>query len=102
MTFRELQLEAGLGRARKQVSLSLPKYQNPPDFDPIEWIWSLMKRRIQRHRGSERITTIPEMKKVLHEEWDGITIDEINKEIAQLLTTISRCLAVKGENNYYS
>ena len=60
-----------------------------------------MKRRIQRRGGSERVTTVPEMKKVLHEEWDGITI-EINKEIAQLLTTISRCLAVKGENNYYS
>ena len=55
-----------------------------------------MKRMIQRSRGSERVTTVPEMKKVLHEEWDRITIEEINKEIAQLPTTISQCLAVKG------
>ena len=62
----------------------------------------MIKRRIQRRRDSERATIVPEMKKVLHEEWDRITIEEINKEIAQLPTTISRCLAVKGGNNYHS
>ena len=61
-----------------------------------------MKRRIQRRLGSERVTTVPKMKEVLQEEWDGITIEEINKEIAQLPTTISRCLAVNGGNNYHS
>ena len=61
-----------------------------------------MKRRIQQRRGSERVTTVPEMKGVLHEEWDRITIEEINKEIAQLPTTNSGCLAAKGGNNYYS
>ena len=49
-----------------------------------------------------RTVLVPEMKKVLHEEWDRITIEEINKEIAQLPTTIFRCLAVKGGNNYHS
>ena len=33
------------------------------------------------------------------ERSDRITIEEINKEIAQLPITISRCLAVKGGNN---
>ena len=55
-----------------------------------------MKRRIQRGRGSERVTTVPEMKKVLHEEWDRITIEEINKEIAQLLTTLGASLSRAG------
>ena len=36
------------------------------------------------------------------ERSDRITIEEINKEIAQLPITISRCLAVKGGNNYHS
>ena len=36
-------------------------------------------RRIQRRWGSERVTTVPKMKKVLHEEWDGITIEEIKR-----------------------
>ena len=49
-----------------------------------------MKRRIQRRQGSERVTAVPEMKQVLHEEWDRITIEEINKEIAQLLP-VPRC-----------
>ena len=36
------------------------------------------------------------------ERSDRITIKEINKEIAQLPITISRCLAVEGGNNYHS
>ena len=60
-----------------------------------------MKSRIQRRRGSERVIIVPEMKKVLHEEWDRTAIKE-NKEIAQLPITISRCLAVKGGGNYHS
>ena len=61
----------------------------------------MMKSRIQRRRGSERVIIVPEMKKVLHEEWGRIAIEE-NKEIAQLPITISRCLAVKGGSNYHS
>ena len=60
-----------------------------------------MKSRIQRRRGSERVIIVPEMKKVLHEEWDRTAIKE-NKEIAQLPITISRCLAVKDGGNYHS
>ena len=59
-----------------------------------------MKSRIQRRRGSERVIIVPEMNKVLHEEWGRITIE--NKEIAQLPITISQCLAVKGGGNYHS
>jgi hypothetical protein len=42
------------------------------------------------------------MKKVLQEEWDKITIDEINTEIAKLPTIMRRCIAVNGGNNYHA
>ena len=58
-----------------------------------------MKRGIQRRRGSERVTTVTEMKAVLVEEWEKITVEEINREIDKL-PTIMRCLSVNGGNNY--
>jgi hypothetical protein len=61
-----------------------------------------MKKRIQRRRGSERITTVTEMKRVLREEWDKITIEEINTEIAKLLTIMQRCINVNGGNKYHA
>ena len=76
--------------------------RNSPDFNPIERIWTLMKRRIQRRRGTERITTMGEMKRVLQEEWDKITIEEINREVEKLPTIMQRCIDVNGNNNYHA
>ncbi|RPA97195.1 hypothetical protein L873DRAFT_1771557 [Choiromyces venosus 120613-1] len=75
---------------------------NSPDFNPIEHIWTLMKSRIQRRQGAERITTQTEMKSVLNEEWAWITIEEIDKEIAKLPIIMSRCIAVNGSNNFHA
>lgn len=61
---------------------------NSPDFNPIEWIMALIKKRILRRHGVERITTITDMHRVLVEEWEKITIEEINTEIGKLLTII--------------
>ena len=75
---------------------------NSPDFNPIEHIWTLLKRRILRRRGSERITTVSAMRQVLLEEWGKITIDEINREISRLPGIMARCLEVDGSNNYHA
>ena len=60
-------------------TLGIPKFEwvsNSPDF---ERIWTLLKRRIQRCRASERVTTVTEMKAVLVEEWEKITVEEDRK-----------------------
>lgn len=75
---------------------------NSPDFNPIEHIWTLMKKRILRRRGSEKITSVSLMKEVLFEEWDKITIEEINLEIAKLPGIMQRCLAAAGGNKYHA
>jgi hypothetical protein len=62
----------------------------------------LIKSRIQKRRGSERITTISEMKLVLVEEWERITIDEINTEVAKLPAIMQRCINTSGGNNYHA
>ena len=52
----------------KQGIKKLDWPSNSPDFNPIEHIWALMKKRILKRRGEERITTITRMREVLDEE----------------------------------
>ena len=47
-------------------------------------------------------TWVSLMKEVLIEEWDTITIEEINAEIAKLPSIMQRCLAVNGGNKYHA
>ena len=90
-------------REREKEKISKVEWPpNSPDFNPIEHIWTLLKRRILRRRGSEQITSVGAMKAVLEEEWDRLTIAEINLEILKLPEIMRRCLAVKGSNNYHA
>jgi hypothetical protein len=66
---------------------------NSPDFNPIERIWTLMKRRIRRRRGQERITTQAEMKRVLQEEWDK---SRSRKLMLKLQGFLESCRSVFG------
>ena len=75
---------------------------NSPDFNPIEHIWHLMKKRILKRRDSERITTATDMKRVLKEEWEKITIEEINFEIGRLPEILKRCIHVNGGNKFHA
>ena len=75
---------------------------NSPDFNPIEKIWTLMKRQIQRRRGLERITTVGQMKSVLKEEWEKITIAEINAQISLLPKTMVLCIKQAGNNKFHA
>ena len=88
-------------REREKEGIAKARWPpNSPDFNPIERIWCLMKRRIQTRRGSERITTVQEMKVVLIEEWEKITVEEINNEIAKLPDIMQRCIDQGGGNKY--
>ena len=86
----------------KQGIPKLDWVSNSPDFNPIEQIWTILKRRIQRRHALERVTTITEMMAVLCEEWGKITIEEINEKIEKLPTIVSRCLSVSGGNNFHA
>ena len=75
---------------------------NSPDFNPIEHIWALMKKRILTRRGEERITTVPRMQEVLIEEWEKISVEEINYEIDKLPIILAKCIKVNGSNNFHA
>ena len=58
----------------KQGIPKLDWVSNSPDFNPIERIWTILKRRILWRHASERITTITGMKAALYEEWGKINV----------------------------
>jgi hypothetical protein len=68
----------------------------------VEHIGTILKCRIQWCRASEGVTAVAEMQVVLQEEWEKITVEETNKEIAQLPKILQRCLSVNGSNNYHA
>ena len=73
---------------------------NSPDFNPIEHIWRIMKWRILRRRGAERICLPAAMELILKEEWERITIEEINHEIVKLPDIMLWCITINGGNKF--
>lgn len=51
-----------------------------PDLNPIEGIWAILKQRIRRRIFDSE----EEMKEALQEEWDKITMEEIQYRIADM------------------
>ena len=60
-----------------------------------------MKSRIKTRRGKKRITTAAQMRAVLQEEWNHITIEEINALYLRHPTVMQHCIAVNGGNNFH-
>lgn len=54
---------------------------NSPDLNPIETIWRTIKQRL-KSRGV--IFSVEALKQAIQEEWDKITIKEINKVISTM------------------
>jgi len=73
---------------------------NSPDFNPIEHIWRIMKARILRQRGEEQVMNSGQMRIILKEEWDRITVEDINHEIAKLPSIVSKCILQDGSNKF--
>jgi hypothetical protein len=60
-----------------------------------------MKSIIYKHRGKDCIIRIAAMKIALQEEWNYITLEEINQEISKLPIIMEYCIKANGDNNYH-
>ena len=60
---------------------------NSPDLAPIENLWSILKRRVEKRRPKD----FDELEQFLHEEWEKIDVSVVNHFIASMK---ERCLAV--------
>ena len=64
-----------------------------PDLNPIEGIWNIIKQRLRRRIfDSEQ-----EMKDALQEEWDKITIEEIQDRIADMPRRCAELVRCSGK-----
>jgi transposase len=57
-----------------------------PDLNPIKTIWRTIKQRL-KNRGL--ILDSTELRKAFQEEWDKITLEEINKAIDSMLKRVA-------------
>jgi transposase len=55
---------------------------NSPDLNPIEALWKLIKECIMKRRP--RPTTREAMVEAIHEEWDRITPEDLDRLISSM------------------
>ncbi|CAF3374009.1 unnamed protein product [Rotaria socialis] len=81
----------------KEVPEMIDWPSNSPDINPIENMWSILKRRVEKQNPSN----IDELDQFLHEEWQKVETNIINNLVNSMK---SRCLAIidsKGERINY-
>jgi transposase len=77
----------------KITQLRLGHPANSPDLNPIERIWRRVKQRVKRRKARNE----DELRRFIEEEWDRITIQEINKEILTMEERINQCIERGGD-----
>jgi len=64
-----------------------------PDLNPIEKIWRSIKQRL-KNRGV--IWTPEDLKRAIQEEWDAVTIEEINRQIDTMPARVEAVSNARG------
>ena len=64
-----------------------------PDLNPTEGVWNILKQRVRRRRCSN----VRELKRVILDEWDKISIDEIRARIKEMPARCKRLIATEGK-----
>jgi hypothetical protein len=63
-----------------------------PDLNIIERVWAIMKRRALEHRPK----TIPHLKAVVEEVWANLSLDTINRLVAEMPRRLSQVIDNQG------
>lgn len=70
---------------------------NSPDLNPIENVWGLMKREVERQNPRNMI----DLEKIIDNVWDGLTIKYFKTLFQSIPRRIQSCIALKGEKTKY-
>lgn len=71
-----------------------PKHSaNSPDLNPIERIWRKFKQRVKRRRARNAA----DLRRYIEEEWEKITVNDINKEIKKMPQAVEDCINRGGD-----
>jgi transposase len=52
-----------------------------PDLNPMEGIWNILKQRVRRRTDWK---TLPQLRKIMEEEWKKITIEEVRSRVEEM------------------
>ena len=64
-----------------------------PDLNPMEACWNILKQRVRRHRWDN----LDQLKELLVQEWEAITMDEIRTCIAEMPDRCDRLVERGGK-----
>lgn len=84
----------GLAQALKEKHMidNLIHPPQSPDLNPIEGIWNILKPRERRRKWR----TLEELKAIIQEEWDKITMDEVRARISEMPDRCKRLVKSGG------
>lgn len=68
-----------------------------PDLNPIEHLWSILKRKIREHS----VTSKESLKNILIQEWQAITPQECRRLVSSLPKGITAVVKAKGFSTKY-
>ena len=78
---------------------TFPHLAQSPDMNPIEHVWYIMKRAINKRQKRPR--DVEELKEALLEEWDKIDIKVINSLIDSMPNRVQQLKEVQGGTTRY-
>lgn len=72
--------------------LTLPWPASSPDLNPIENLWSLVKRNVEKRLPKN----MADLKKIMDEEWEAIPQDTIISLCRSVNSRLARCMELDG------
>jgi hypothetical protein len=70
---------------------------NSPDLNPIENLWSIIKRRVEKRRPKN----LKELDTFLHEEWHNIDMQIISNLVGSMKDRVIAVIEANGERIEY-
>lgn len=78
----------------------LPWPARSPDLNPIEHVWDMLGRRISSAYEFPP-STLHQLEIRLIEQWNSLTVEEVNNLILSIPNRFSECAAKKGGHTHY-
>jgi hypothetical protein len=63
--------------------------------------WDLMKRRIAKKLAGRIVHSVDKLEMIWMQEWDDLTIEDINNVILMQRNAVKRCWDHKGSNEFH-
>ena len=86
------------GSGNKNIDILGPWPGNSPDFNPIEKLWSILNRRVDKQKP----TNSDKLQALIMQEWAAISQDVTQKLIDSMLGQIAEVLKKKGRSEEHT